>query len=39
LVTVALPVASKGLDDLKALKPPSSLKRTYEQFLAGDACV
>jgi hypothetical protein len=34
LVAAALPVASKGLDELRKLKPPSSLKTRYEQFLA-----
>ena len=35
-MAAALPIASKSLDELAALKPPASLKSKYDQFMTGE---
>ncbi len=35
-LVAAFPAARKSLDELQALKPPSSLKHSYEEFLSGE---
>jgi hypothetical protein len=35
-MSAALPVASRTLDELKALKPPTSMKGAYDRFIAGE---
>jgi len=35
-VAAAAPIASRSVDDLRAIKPPSSLQGAYDRFLAGE---
>jgi hypothetical protein len=36
IITDALPVANKSMQDLDALKPPKAMQARYKEFLAGE---